>query len=531
MRPKKLRQERRRYTSLRNASCAVVVLVALLGSERNVLNAQSEPQESVELKIQKLNDAVTQTQRQLEQSQKQLEELRSQLAALQQELAKDKALAATTPPGQQPASSTSAAIDELSEKQAMQDSQIATQEQTKVESESKYPVKISGLLLLNGFINTKQVDLAATPTIAIPGNGSTGASVRQTMLGISARGPHLFGATSHADVNVDFDASSAPATPSTTATTNPISYSTTYSGGSALLRLRTVHASLDWKNTQVYFSLDRPIINPDYPTSLTAVAVPPLAWSGNLWNWNPQVGITHNFALSNSQQFSVQAALIDVADAPVVPLIPGTVYPQGESTASLAEQSRWPGSELRIALQGTKPESSNHIGIGGYFAPHSTLSGYQFNSWATSIDYRLNLPRGLEWTGDIYRGQALGGLGGGAYKDYVYRIGEHSGDSYWRALEDVGGWSQLKEKVSQRLEFNAAIGMDQLFAGQLRPYAGAATATYQNLARNRTFTGNVIYSPSAYLLFSLEYRRLDSSPVVGATAGSNIIGLGAGYKF
>ncbi len=37
----------------------------------------------------------------------------------------------------------------------------------------------------------------------------------------------------------------------------------------------------------------------------------------------------------------------------------------------------------------------------------------------------------------------------------------------------------------------------------------------QNLARNRTFTGNVIYSPSAYLLFSLEYRRLESFPVDG----------------
>jgi hypothetical protein len=30
-------------------------------------------------------------------------------------------------------------------RQAMQESQIATQEQTKVESESKYPVKITGL--------------------------------------------------------------------------------------------------------------------------------------------------------------------------------------------------------------------------------------------------------------------------------------------------------------------------------------------------------------------------------------------------
>jgi hypothetical protein len=53
----------------------------------------------------------------------------------------------------------------------------------------------------------------------------------------------------------------------------------------------------------------------------------------------------------------------------------------------------------------------------------------------------------------------------------------------------------------------------------------------QNLARNRTITGNVIYSPSAYLLFSLEYRRLTSTPVEGVASDANIIGLGAGYKF
>jgi hypothetical protein len=41
----------------------------------------------------------------------------------------------------------------------------------------------------------------------------------------------------------------------------------------------------------------------------------------------------------------------------------------------------------------------------------------------------------------------------------------------------------------------------------------------------------VIYSPRAYLLFSLEYRYLESSPVTGLPAASNIIGLGAGYEF
>jgi hypothetical protein len=61
--------------------------------------------------------------------------------------------------------------------------------------------------------------------------------------------------------------------------------------------------------------------------------------------------------------------------------------------------------------------------------------------------------------------------------------------------------------------------------GQLRPFAGPSTAIYQNLARNRSFTGNVMFSPSAYMLFSLEYRRLASSPVNGKTEPADIIGF------
>jgi hypothetical protein len=143
---------------------------------------------------------------------------------------------------------------------------------------------------------------------------------------------------------------------------------------------------------------------------------------------------------------------------------------------------------------------------------------------------RFLLPARLQVTGSAYRGEALGGLGGGGYKDFGYRI-DPDGGYYFRPLDDVGGWVQLKEKTSERLEFNAAFGLDNVFAKELRPYAVSGGTIYQNLARNRTFTGNVIYSPSAYLLFSLEYRHLESSPVTGFANGSNIIGLGAGYKF
>jgi hypothetical protein len=98
-------------------------------------------------------------------------------------------------------------------------------------------------------------------------------------------------------------------------------------------------------------------------------------------------------------------------------------------------------------------------------------------------------------------------------------------------LDDAGGWVQLKERFSARLEANAAFGMDNAFAGELLRFASTSGPLYQNLARNRTVTGNFIYSPSSFLLFSIEYRRLDSFSVLAAPATSNVIGLGAGYKF
>jgi hypothetical protein len=292
---------------------------------------------------------------------------------------------------------------------------------------------------------------------------------------------------------------------------------------------------VEWRETQAFFSLDRSILNPNAPASLTAVAVPALAWSGNLWYWNPQIGVTNDLRLTAGRRLRMQAALIDVADAPAVAGVIATTGATANGAVtntvtlpSSAEQSRWPGVESRFALLGAK-ENGAQVGVGGFFAPHRLPNGTRFDAWAGTVDYRLPLPARFELSGSAYRGQSLGGLGGGGYKDYAYSFdGE---ESYFRELDDVGGWTQLKEQVSERLEFNAAFGLDNVPAGQLRPYGGSYNAVYQNLARNRTFTGNVIYSPSAYLLFSLEYRRLDSSPVNSPTAGSNVIGVGAGYKF
>jgi hypothetical protein len=498
--------------------------------------AQSTTQENLSQQVQKLTDAMARTQAQLEESQRQLDEIRKQLSELKRQMAQSGSNVSTQPPSvpisassssQAEPETTSTAIQDIRERQAMQESEIATQEQSKVESESRYPVKITGLLLLNGFVNTGAVDMAATPTVALPGSGSTGASVRQTILGIDASGPHLFGARSYADLRVDFDGS--PASSSSTTI-----YSGYYNANTALLRLRTAYAGLQWEHTEAYFSLDHPISSPDMPASLTAAAIPALAWSGNLWTWNPQVGINQDFGPSDSRGIRLQAALIDVGDAPLSPPVPTS----GISTVTppnTAEESRWPGVETRVEFRGPvvdNDQDRSHFGVGGYFAPHySSVLNHGFDSWAGTLDARLLMPARLEFSGSFYRGQALGGLGGGAYKDFAYKANSDLTGYYFRPLDDVGGWVQLKERLSERLEMNAAFGIDNAFAGELRQYAVSGGAPYQNLSRNRTYTGNVIYSPSAYLQFSLEYRYLESLPVIGSPASSNIIGLGAAYKF
>jgi hypothetical protein len=473
----------------------------------------ADPQ-ATEEKIKKLTDAVAQVQAQINAYQGQLQEFQKQLNSLQQELATEKsATAATTaspaPKDQPPAQSASAtALDEIRERQAIAESQIATHEQTKVETESKYPLKVTGLLLFNAFVNTRQVDIPEDPTYALPGSGSTGFSLRQTVLGLDARGPHLLGADSDADVRVDFFATGA---------------SSNYAAN-GLLRLRTAHAGLNWGHTRAFVALDRSLISPYSPSSLVAVGEPALAWSGNLWAWVPQLGVSHQLPLHRSV-LKMAAGLVDVPNPPQL----------GSNTTAVpsvwqAERSRWPGLNARIAWAKGDDGHGPELGIGGYFSPHMTANNVRFNAWAGTADLRLPLGSRFEFLANAYRGQALGGLGGGGYTDYVFEYKSTSRTLY--PLDDIGGWTQLKFKPHQRLEFNAAYGIDNPFANDIRlSYTTSPAQTYSGLARNRTAAGNVIYSPSSYLLFSLEYRRLWTNYANGTMNTSDVIGLGAGYRF
>jgi hypothetical protein len=486
----------------------MLLLVAGLVDAQQTRDNPASATESVQSQVDRLAELVNREQAALESSQRQIEELRRQVAELQGQLVGTRQ--APQPTQDEAVARLNADVENIREQQQVQQSEIATHQQDKVESASKFPVKLTGLILMNTFANTAAVDIPQSPTMATGAAGTTGISLRQTVLGLDARGPHVFGASSDADVRMDFFGG--------------VGQGGGYSQNGGVARLRTAHAELAWDRTRAFFAMDRPIVSPNTPTSITAIAQPALSWSGNLWNWMPQVGAEHTLRVNDSSRMSMQAAIADVPDPPSQQLntTPAPV-------ASLGEQSRWPGSEARLGYAHGNDLTGLRLGVGGYFSPHTFNEYFNFDAWAATVDYRIPLFAHLESSGSFYRGLALGGLGGGAYKDYLYA--QRGSESYYRPLDDVGGWTQLKERASERLEFNVAYGLDNAFAHEIRPYALNTASAYQGLARNSTWFTNVIYSPTAYTLFSFEYRRIDSSYAIGPHSVADVYGVAGGYRF
>lgn len=398
-------------------------------------------------------------------------------------------------------------VDHLQETSDVLAAQVRQHDQTKLESASKYPVRIAGTVLFTSLANSGQTDNLDVPIVALPAQphapeGSFSATARQTIVGLDAIGPHFGNASSSASVSVDFFGG----TP----------YTET-GAAAGLLRLRTAHATLAWSSRALTAAFDRPILSPNEPTSWITLGEPALAWSGNLWTWAPQF----EFRQDLPHGWTAELALID-------PPAPGSSASPGERLPDPAERSRQPGYEARLGKAVVVDGRTFAFGAGGYYSRQTYNDGSHLDAWAGTADWSMPLTSALQVSGALYRGRGIGGLGGGAFKDYA----PYNNYTEREGLDDEGGWAQLKWKLSPVLEANAAAGDDNAFAADLRnsDYATEPDA-YQNLARNLTTYGNFVYRPHTYLLFSAEYRQIRSWPIAGSVNQNHIFGLAAGYLF
>jgi len=493
-------------------------------------NRDSQQFANIEHRLDELTGTLAQTQKELQQSLIEIQRLHAELDALRAQSQSPTATPALRPATatapttgtleSQTASSSSAkdALQALQEQQEIQQAEIKQHDQTKVETESKYRLRVTGLALFNAFSNSGVVDDVQLPTFALPrvpgaSHGSVGATLRQTELGIVATGPILAGAQSSAFLNVDFFGG---------ATTNAYNYSSP----SGFIRLRDTQVGLAWSKTSLQFGYTEPLISPRSPASYATVAQPALAGSGNLWTWAPQLRVEQRVPFSNQHALTFEGGLID----------PPSPHYASIQLDSPVEASRRPGVEGRISFHAdnrtTAPARSLAFGIGAYTANQVYNSSTHIHSWAATADWQIPLYRWVDISGEIYRGRAIGGLGGGLYKDILTGTDPITGLGHSVGVETAGGWTQIKFNLNSRLEANATFGMDDVFASNFDSVVLPSSASWFTLAvRNSSVVGNVVYHPNSSLIFSPEYRRILSWTYTGAPTTANIFTLSGGYRF
>ena len=392
----------------------------------------------------------------------------------------------------------------LEEEYQLLSGKVDDQYQTKVESASKYRLRLSGIVLMNLVSNQGWVDNIDIPTLAgakPPGDsgGSFGATLRQSEIGFEAFGPTVAGAKTRADLQLDL-AGGFPSVP------NGIN--------SGLVRLRTGTMRMDWTNTSLVVGQDGIFFSPNSPTSFASLAVPALSYAGNLWSWVPQIRVEHRVLLGEESSLMFQGGILD----PVSGEAPqGGFYRQ----AGPGELSRQPAYAARIAWTHDVFGQPLRVGVGGFYSRQDYRFSRTVDGWAGMTDIELPLSHQFSLSGKLYRGKGLGGLGGGIGRSALFSGDPALASTRVQGLNSVGGWAQLKYRPSNKLEFNAAFGMDNPYASDLKYFKYAQAYGDPTLARNQGSFVNMIYRPRSDLLFSAEYRRLTTYTI---TEGGNSAG-------
>jgi len=407
-------------------------------------------------------------------------------------------------------------LGKLEEDQQVMEGKINDQYQTKVESGSKYRLRLSGIVLLNLFENRGTVDNLDFPEVAESQRanepnaspGAFGGTLRQSQIKLQAFGPDVRGARTSADVHLDF-AGGFPDAPN--------------GAWMGLVRMRTATVRLDWTNTSIVAGQDRLFFAPLAPTSLATLAIPSLSYAGNLWAWTPQVRVEHRIVLSDASRFSIQGGILDSFTGDNPP-------DQFDRYPSWGEQSGLPAFAARVSWTRRMFGQDLTVGAGGYYGRQNWGFNRKVDGWAGTADLTLPLGQRFEFTGAFYRGRALAGFGGGVGQSVLLNGSFINPVTTFRGLDSMGGWAQLKFKIKSNFEVNGAVGVDNPFASELRLY-NANSIYPESYTRNLSPLVNFIYQIRSDILFSTEYRYLNSSVLDSGSLRDHHINLSLGYIF
>jgi hypothetical protein len=433
------------------------------------------------------------------------------------------ALETSTSPPATPQESLETRVEQLEEGAALGEARLKEQSQTKVESGSKYRLRLSGIVLVNFFDNRGAVDNQDFPEVAtqkqaIDSPGSFGGSLRQSQVSLDGFGPTLYGAHTSANLTFDF-AAGFPSAP------NSVSM--------GIVRLRTGSVRFDWGKTSVTLGQDSLFFAPLSPTSLGSLAAPAFSYSGNLWSWSPQLRVEHQITLSDNSSLLLQAGILDSLSGEAA----RSSYAR---SPTWGEESGAPAVAFRTAWNQRVFGQSMVFGAAGYYGRQYWGFGRDLDAWVGLVDWSIPISHFFELSGDFYRGRALGGLGGAIGQDLLLTGPFTNAATQIYGLDSMGGWAQFKVLPNEKFQVNGALGLDSPFAGELRRFP-ASELFYRNsvlyssygalLSRNLTPLINFIYQPKSDVSFSVEYRRILTSELDSTAYSANHVSLNVGYTF
>ena len=375
-----------------------------------------------------------------------------------------------------------------------------------------------GTIYFNAFSNSGGTNNADVPLFASPtGNANTGASVRQTRLGIRLEGMRVGSANMKAILEADFFGGFP---------------SITIGENFGVVRLRLANARLDWEKTSATFGQDWMPFAPVNPTSLAAAAIPQLAAGGNMWARIPQIKVERKLG----SNLTIQGALLapQTGDHNTI----SNFFLQPSSGAL----SRVPFFQSRIAfaetnwLNAKKPGS---IGLSGHYGRSKVLTGATSNikndidSFGIALDWSFPVTERISLAGETFFGRNLSGFQGGVFQgynnDFAYRVGSSLVSGGVRPIRTRGGWTQIGFTLpflNDRMGIYGSIGIDDPNDEDLVSLSHRDWRT-----RNLTIAADAIYKLTTQFSIGAEFRRFQTNYFYSSRQNANHVNLAAAYTF
>jgi len=379
----------------------------------------------------------------------------------------------------------------IEERLAVQEGHTAEQAQIKLESSQRFPIRLTGMALVNAFINSKQNGGVDDPTIAYLGRGNAtgGASWHQTVIGLDYRGPQtLWGGVVRGSLFMDF-------------------FGGTSLPNNQLVRLRTAEIAIDWPSRTFLVGQEKPIFSPRNPDSLAQVGVAPLAAAGNLWFWEPQARFEQRFKLQGLT-VTAQAGVVQTSE-----------FLASVPTAYVATVERYrPGGEGRVEIAyGSRTDRQIEVGSGFHYSA-SHIAGASIPSRVASLDWLLAPASWIVFEGSAYSGENLAGFGLGAIRQGVTVLGPGN----VLPVHAKGGWGQLTIPATNRLTFHLMGGLQDSRNRDIRP---------GDIAQNLSYGGNAFYHLAPNVILSLEMMQTRTQYLGPGLRLNNHYDLAIAYLF